>query len=222
MFVYKIDACLRNNTYKSSIFAEQNYLHMKKIFLGLAFSAGIMNLATAQNTVWNLDKSHSGVGFTIDHMVVSETQGLFKEFTTDVKSDKPDFTDAKVTLTIPVSSINTGDEKRDGHLKSADFFDVEKNSNIVFVSTSFKKIKGKLYELKGNLTMNGITKPVTLKANYNGTVKSPWGDTRAGIKVYGELDRYLWNLTYNSKLEAGGMILGQKVRIACYLELIKG
>jgi polyisoprenoid-binding protein YceI len=154
-------------------------------------------------------------------MVVSETQGQFKDFSVDVKSDRADFTDAQVTLTISVASINTGDEKRDGHLRSEDFFNVEKNSNITFVSTSFKKIKGKLYELKGNLTMNGITRPVILKANYNGMVKSPWGDTRAGIKVYGELDRYLWDLKYNSKLEAGGTILGQKVRIACYLELIK-
>jgi polyisoprenoid-binding protein YceI len=193
---------------------------MKKIILNLAIIASAF-AATAQSTVWKVDRSHSGVGFTIDHMVVSETQGSFKTFSADVKSDKPDFSDASVVITIQVASINTDDEKRDEHLRGSDFFDAAKNPTIVFRSKSFKKVKGNIYKLTGDLTMNGITKTVTLDARFNGIVKSPWGDTRSGVKVYGEIDRYAFGLKYNSALEAGGLTLGQKVRLACSIELIK-
>jgi polyisoprenoid-binding protein YceI len=193
---------------------------MKKIFSVLALST-LCLLAQAQTQVWKLDKSHSSINFMVDHMVISETKGQFKNFTVDVKSDKADFTDAKVNLNIDVNSINTEDEKRDGHLKSADFFNVEKNPNITFVAKSFKKVNGKIYKLTGDFTMNGITKTITLDAKFNGMIKSPYGDTRAGVMVYGEIDRYAFGLKYNSMMEAGGMAIGQKIRIACSLELIK-
>jgi polyisoprenoid-binding protein YceI len=194
---------------------------MKKIFSVLASSV-VCLLAQAQTQVWKLDKSHSSINFMVDHMVISETKGQFKNFTVDVKSDKADFTDAKVKLNIDVNSINTEDEKRDGHLKSADFFNAEKNPNITFVAKSFKKVNGKIYKLIGDFTMNGITKTITLDAKFNGMIKSPYGDTRAGVMVYGEIDRYAFGLKYNSMMEAGGMAIGQKIRIACSLELIKG
>lgn len=194
---------------------------MKKVF-SIALLAATSLFAQAQTTTWKIDKSHSAIGFTIDHMVVSETHGSFKDFSADIKSDKADFSDVQLKLTIPLSTINTDDAKRDEHLKSPDFFDVAKNPNMVFVTKSFKKVKGNIYKLTGDLTLNGITKTITLDARFNGIIKSPYGDTRSGVKVYGEIDRYAFGLKYNSLLEAGGMTIGQKVRIACSLELIKG
>jgi polyisoprenoid-binding protein YceI len=194
---------------------------MKKVIFAALLSATTFSIQ-AQSTVWKMDKSHSAIGFGIDHLVVSETQGKFNQFTADVKSDKADFTDVKITLTIPLTSVDTDDEKRDEHLRGEDFFNVSKNPNMVFVSKSFKKVKGNLYKLTGDLTLNGVTKTVTFDARFNGIVKSPWGDIRSGVKVYGEIDRYAFGLKYNSALEAGGLTLGQKVRIACSLELIKG
>jgi polyisoprenoid-binding protein YceI len=194
---------------------------MKKVIT--IFSLAIASIvAQAQTQVWKLDKSHSSINFVVDHMVISETKGQFKNFTIDVKADKADFTDAKATMNIDVNSINTEDEARDGHLKGADFFNTAKNPNITFVIKSFKQVKGKIYKLTGDFTMNGITKTITLDAKFNGIIKSPFGDTRSGLMVYGEIDRYAFGLKYNSAMEAGGLAIGQKIRIACSLELIKG
>lgn len=177
--------------------------------------------ANAQSTAWNLDRSHSSINFEVDHMVVSETAGKFKDFTMNVKSDKADFTDAVFDITLKTESITTDDEKRDGHLKSADFFDANQFPYITFKGRKFKQIKGNQYSLTGDLTMHGVTKTMTLNAKFNGTVKDPYGNTRAGIKVTGEIDRYDFGLKYNSALEAGGLTIGQKVRINCNIELIK-
>ncbi len=194
---------------------------MKKIALLLSLLV-TTQFVNAQTQLWKLDKSHSDVSFGIDHMVISETKGKFDSYTMDVKADKADFSDATVTLNIDVNSINTNDAGRDGHLKGEDFFNTAKNPEMKFVSTGLKKVKGNIYKLTGNLTMNGVTKPVTLNAKFNGIVKSPFGDTRAGLIVSGEIDRYVFGLKYNSKLENGGLAIGQKVRINCSVELIKG
>jgi polyisoprenoid-binding protein YceI len=192
---------------------------MKKIIYTLAL-ATIASSAFAQT--WKLDKSHSSVNFAVDHMVISETKGQFKNFTTDITASKPDMSDAKGTITINVNSVNTEDDGRDGHLKGEDFFDAAKYPNITFAVKSLKKVKGNIYKVTGDFTMHGVTKTLTLDAKINGPVKSPFGDTRAGILVYGEIDRYTFGLKYNSVMEAGGAAIGQKVRIAVSLELIKG
>jgi polyisoprenoid-binding protein YceI len=193
---------------------------MKKLLV--LFAAAAVNTgAIAQSTKWNLDKSHSTVGFSVDHMVISETKGDFKQFTVEATADKTDFSDLKVSIDIPISSINTDDEGRDGHLKGADFFDAEKYPTIKFTSTSFKKIKGNMYQLKGNITMHGVTKPITMAVRYGGTIKDPYGKTRAGFVISGELDRYDFGLKYNATLEAGGMAIGQKIRVLCSIELVK-
>jgi polyisoprenoid-binding protein YceI len=195
---------------------------MKKIIVSLATIVAMSIASQAQTQVWKLDKSHSSVNFAVDHMVISETKGQFKTIAAQVKADKPDFSDATVNLTLDINSINTEDDGRDGHLKGADFFDAAKYPSITFVSKSFKKVKGNIYKLTGDLTMHGVTKTVTLDAKFNGIIKSPFGDIRSGVMVYGEVDRYAYGLKYNSILEAGGKAIGQKVRIACSLELIKG
>lgn len=188
------------------------------VILGLILAT---NVGRAQTTVWKVDKSHSSVGFSIDHMVVSEVVGEFGDFSVNIKSDKPDFTDAAFDATIQVKSINTKEPKRDDHLRGEDFFDEAKYPVIKFVGKKFEQVSGKQYKVTGDLTMHGVTKTVTLEAKFNGTIKDSWGNTRAGIKVSGEVDRYDFGLKYNAMLEAGGLTIGQTVHLNINLELIK-
>lgn len=185
----------------------------------IAFSVG----AKAQVN-WNIDASHSKLGFAVTHMMVSETEGKFKVYkgTVSSKSDL-DFTDAKIEFTVDASSINTDDEKRDGHLKSPDFFDVAKYPEITFVSKSMKpgKIKG-TYTLVGDLTMHGVTKPVTLTAiGASKVVKDPYGMERYAFKVTGKLNRKDYGLTWNAALEAGGVAVSDEVRLDIIVEMTK-
>ncbi|MCC6181268.1 MAG: YceI family protein [Bacteroidia bacterium] len=173
---------------------------------------------------WNIDASHSKLGFAVTHMMVSETEGKFKVYkgTVSSKSDL-DFTDAKIGFTVDAASINTDDEKRDGHLKSPDFFDVAKYPEITFVSKSMKpgKIKG-TYTLVGDLTMHGITKPVTLTAiGASKVVKDPYGMERYAFKVTGKLNRKDYGLTWNAALEAGGVAVSDEVRLDIIVEMTK-
>jgi polyisoprenoid-binding protein YceI len=191
---------------------------MKKLSLLLALVA---SSAMAAKQEWALDTSHSSINFGVDHMVISETTGKFDQYSVEAKADKPDFTDAEFKVVIQTKSINTADAKRDEHLKNKDFFDVENKPTITFIGNKFEKTKSGAYKVHGDLTMNGVTKKVILDGKFNGIVKDPWGGTRAGLKITGELDRYEYGLKYNSVLEAGGLAIGQKVRIAANVELIK-
>lgn len=175
-------------------------------------------------TNWKVDGSHSKLGFAVTHLMVSETEGKFKvyEGTVTSKSDL-DFTDAKIEFSVDVNSINTDDEKRDGHLKSADFFDVEKFPKMTFKATSMKagKIKG-TYDLEGDLTMHGVTKKVKLTAiGASKTVKDPWGNTKYAFKITGKLNRVDYGLKWNAALEAGGVVVSEDVKIDCTIELNK-
>lgn len=161
------------------------------------------------------------MNFAVDHLMISETTGKFEKYDVDVKSDKPDFSDAKFNVSIQTASINTNDAKRDEHLKNADFFNVEKNPTITFVGKKFEKLKDGKYKVHGDLTINGVTKPVALDGKFNGIVKDPWGGTRAGLKVWGAVDRYDYGLKYNSILEGGGFAIGKEVRINANIELVK-
>ncbi len=177
--------------------------------------------ANAQTQEWKLDPSHSSINFTIDHLVISEITGKFDTFTMDVKTEKVDFSDATWTVQIEAGSINTDNAKRDEHLKGSDFFNVTKNPTIKFVSTKFEKQKSGQFKLYGDLTMNGVTKPIVLDAKLNGVIKDPWGGTRAGLKISGKLDRYEYGLKYNSALDNGGLAIGQEVRLIGNVELTK-
>lgn len=183
--------------------------------LVLAFS---MN---AQVNNWSIDKAHSSISFSVSHMVISEVDGRFDKFEGTVTNSKDDFTNAKIQLSIDIASINTGDEKRDKHLKNPDFFDAEKFPKMTFVSSSMKKTTANNYKLIGNLTMHGVTKKVTLDAKYGGTIKDPWGNTKAGFKITGTLNRTDFGLKYNSVMEAGGVMIGEEIEITCKIEIIK-
>ena len=195
------------------------YTKMKKISTLILAVFSIISL-NAQTTTWNFDKAHSSIGFAVSHMVISETEGKFNAYEGTVSSENDDFTGAKINFTIDVNSIDTENEKRDGHLKSADFFDTEKHPSITFVSKSLTKVKGNKYSMTGDLMMMGVTKEITLDVKYNGTIKDPWGNTKAGFKITGTIERALWNLKYNSVMDNGGLMIGEDIDLTCNVELI--
>ncbi|MVM41982.1 polyisoprenoid-binding protein [Spirosoma sp. HMF3257] len=155
--------------------------------------ATLLSLSTAYAQTWGVDKAHSGVAFTVTHNLLSEVDGKFKTFDAKITSAKPDLSDAVFELTADVNSISTENERRDGHLKSPDFFDAAKYPTVTFKSTSFKKVEGKKYKLMGDLTMHGVTKPVALDVTMNGPVamKGMGGkeQEKTGFKASGTLKR---------------------------------
>ncbi len=172
-------------------------------------------------TNWETDPAHSNINFTIAHMVIADVTGKFNDFSCTIQSPGEDFTNAQVEVNIKSNSIFTNNEKRDTHLRSADFFDVEKYPLISFKSTSFEKTGENTYKISGMLTMHGISKPVVLDARYKGLIKDPWGNTKAGFKASTSLDRYDYDLKWNTTLEAGGLLVGKVVSIEINLELLK-
>lgn len=192
---------------------------MKKINLLTIALFLISSIAFAQSA-WNVDKSHSKVGFTVSHMVIVDVDGFFKEYSVDVKASD-DFTDAKVSFEAEVNSIFTNNDKRDAHLKSADFFDAENHPKITFVGKSMKKVDEKNYILTGDFTMRGVTKEIELDVKYKGLINDPWGNTRAGFGISGEVNRFDYGLQWNKVLETGGLVVSEEVELDIDLELIK-
>lgn len=183
----------------------------------LALSFTFVNAQTA----WKIDRSHSNVGFSVTHLIISEVTGQFKSFDGNIEFSKDDLSDAKINFSIDVASITTDNEGRDKHLKSDDFFNAEKFPKISFVGKSIKKVDGKKYKLVGDFTMRDVTKSITLDVVYNGTVKDPWGNTKAGFKISGEVNRFDYNLKWNNLMEAGGAVVSKEVAISVNLELSK-
>lgn len=177
--------------------------------------------AKAESNKWAFDAAHSSVSFNVNHMVISEVSGQFKKFDGEVLSNKKDFSDAKINFSIDVNSIDTDNEKRDNHLKSPDFFNAKKYAKMTFVSKSFKKINNKNYKLTGDFTLHGVTKTITLDVFLGGVITDPYKNTRAGFKISGKLNRKDFGLKWNMAMEAGGLVVGNEVRITCRVELVK-
>lgn len=191
---------------------------MKKTLIALVMVAAAFTV-NAQTT-WKSENSHTNVRFSVPHLVISETEGTFKKFEGTVVSNNADFTDAKIDFSIDVASINTDNEMRDNHLKSDDFFNAEKFPKITFKGASLKKVSGNKYVLEGDLTIRDVTKRVKLDVVYNGTVKDPYGNTKAGFKITGQLNRFDYNLKWNTVTEAGAVV-GKDVTLVVNLELVK-
>ena len=170
-------------------------------------------------TQWSLDKAHSKIQFNVAHLVISEVTGDFQTFEGKVQTMKDDFNGGEIEFSADISSIDTDNEQRDNHLKGEDFFDAQKYPKLAFKGKLAKN--GSKYQLKGDLTMKGVTKPVTFDVKYNGTVKDPWGNIKAGFKITGEVNRTDYGLTWNALTEAGGMVVGEEVDIICNIELQK-
>jgi polyisoprenoid-binding protein YceI len=165
---------------------------------------------------WALDAAHSSVGFTVRHMMVSKVRGRFTDYTADIVTAE-DPLRSTVNATIQMASIDTGDEGRDGHLRTNDFFDIEEFPTMTFTSTGITG-SGPDYELTGDLTIKGVTKPVTFDLEFGGVGKDPWGNTRAGFTLTGTINRKDFGMAYNAVLETGGIMVGEKVSIELDIE----
>lgn len=172
-------------------------------------------------TTWILDPTHSEVSFKVKHLVISTVTGYFRSLDGTVTTDsEDDFSNAQVKFGIDTASIDTNQEQRDEHLRSADFFDAEKNPKITFTSTSFEK-KDDDYLLKGDLTMAGTTKPVSLDVEYGGIATDGYGNVKVGFEVSGKISRKEFGLTWSSVTEAGAVVVGDDIRLAASLQFIK-
>jgi polyisoprenoid-binding protein YceI len=169
---------------------------------------------------WTLDPAHSEVSFKVKHMMITNVTGLLTDYKVEAETASDDFTKTNVTFTARLNSISTGNEQRDTHLRSADFFDVDKYSDMTFKSTSFEK-NGSDFKLRGDLTIKDVTKPITLDVEFGGINKDPWGNTKAGFSVTGKLNRKDFGLNWNAALETGGVLVSDEVRIAAEIQLVK-
>lgn len=194
----------------------KNQKHMKKMNLMAAFLL-VAGFATAQTT-WKIDKSHSKVGFSVVHMVVSEVEGKFNDFDASVISKSDDFNGSEVEFSAKLASVDTDNERRDGHLKSADFFEAEKFTDIKFKGKLEKQ--GGKYVLKGQFTMKDVTKDVTFDVTYGGTINTGRG-FKAGFKLSGVVNRQDYGVKWANKLQDGGAVVSDDVTIICKIELDK-
>ncbi len=169
---------------------------------------------------WSIDKAHSSVKFSVRHMVVSEVDGSFRLFDGKLEQSKADMSDGKVDFSVDVNSVNTDNEKRDKHLKSDDFFNVEKYPSMKFVSTSFTPAGDKKYKLAGNLTIRDVTKPVVFDVTYGGEMTDK-GVTKSGFKAQATINRFDYNLKWDKATEAGGLVVSKEVDITVNVELKK-
>ncbi|UCE72306.1 MAG: polyisoprenoid-binding protein [Nitrospiraceae bacterium] len=184
---------------------------MRKLILVLIASL-LMYAVPSGAAVYELDPAHTAVGFSIEHMVISNVKGVFGSYEGSFELDETNkMTSAKAV--IDVKSIDTKIEKRDNHLRSPDFFDVAKYPSMTFKATSVKHKSGQAFTLTGDLTIRGITKSVVLEGEIRGPIKDPWGMTRAGIIVEGMIKRRDFGLTWNKLLETGGLVVGETVTI---------
>lgn len=173
-------------------------------------------------TKWTLDPSHSEVGFKVRHLMITNVKGIFKSYEVNAETDGDDFTKAKISFSADVDSIDTNSEQRDGHLKSPDFFDAANHPKITFAATKYENVDNDgSYELYGDLTIRGISKPVKLDVEFGGVVKDLWGGTRAGFTINGKVDRKEWGLTWNAATEAGGVLVSDTIQISCEIQLVK-
>lgn len=173
------------------------------------------------NIQWKLDEAHSEVTFKVRHLMISNVKGEFKDFSADVQTNGEDFSTAQVSFNIQTGSVDTRNSDRDNHLRSADFFDSENHKSMHFQSTSVEKKDDDSFILNGDLTIRDITKPIQLNVDFGGIVTDPWGNQKAGFTVDGKINRKEWGLNWNTNLEAGGVLVGETVNIACELELYK-
>jgi polyisoprenoid-binding protein YceI len=174
-------------------------------------------------TTWNLDPAHSVAEFKVRHMMISNVKGSFSGLSGTQLLDETDYTHSKVEVSIPVATVNTGDPQRDGHLKSGDFFDAEKYPAITFKSTNIEYKGGADYAVTGDLTIHGVTRPVTLAVEeFSEPSKDPWGNHRIGLSASTKINRKDFGLTWNSALEAGGVLVGEEVAISLEVQFIKG
>lgn len=173
-------------------------------------------------TKWGIDPMHSQIGFKVKHLMFTNVRGHFNEYEASIYTTGYDFLTAEIDFWLNPASISTNDVKRDEHLKSADFFDVENFREISFRGNTYEKVdQGGDYYLYGDLTIKGITKQVKLFVEFNGIVKDPWGNEKAVFNIEGKINRKEWGLNWNAALESGGILVGEDVLIDIEIQLAK-
>ncbi len=170
---------------------------------------------------WNVDVAHSGVNFSVRHMVISKVRGRFAKFSGRLELDEKDLTRSTVEIRIDASSIETGVTDRDNHLRSPDFFDAERFPEVTFTSKRVERIEGDRYRVLGDLTIRGTTREVPLEVEAGGTGKDPWGNERVGFSARTQVDRRDFGLVWNKAIETGGVVVGDRVDIEIDLEAVR-
>ncbi|WP_102029270.1 YceI family protein [Salirhabdus sp. Marseille-P4669] len=170
---------------------------------------------------WKLDDNHKSLEFVVKHMMISKVKGTFKDFSADIDGDPTDLTTADITFEVDLASVDTGNDDRDNHLRSADFFDVEHYPKMTFKSTAIVKSGANEYDVTGDLTIKGTTKQETFKTTYEGTMKDPYGNEVVAFSVEGKVNRKDYGLTWNVALEAGGVLVGEDIKFTIDTEAVR-
>jgi polyisoprenoid-binding protein YceI len=172
------------------------------------------------NGTWNVDPAHSSVEFRVKHLGIATVKGVFREYEGHIEIGD-DISTTRAYGKINPASIDTGESQRDDHLRSPDFFDTENYSEITFESTSIEVVDEDEFHVTGDLTMHGVTHPITLHAEVTGTEEDPWGNTRVGLEAQGEISRADWGMKFNKALGSGNMLVSDKVRISIDVSAVK-
>ncbi|MEP0775751.1 MAG: YceI family protein [Acidobacteriota bacterium] len=189
-----------------------------KVFAVFVAIAAASPALAQQTQAWEIDVAHSEVSFRIRHLV-SQVRGSFREFSGRVETNQANPAASRVSFTIQASSIDTGNADRDKHLRSADFFDVEKFPTITFVSSKIQPKGNNRFDVTGTLTMHGVAREITLPVEFTGTVKDPWGNTKAGFETATTLNRKDYGIVWNRALDSGGFVLGDDVQVSISLQV---
>ncbi len=175
----------------------------------------------AAATKWAVDPTHSEVHFKVKHLVISTVTGSFKSFNGEVTLENNNLESAKINFSIDPKSIDTNQAQRDEHLRSGDFFDASSHPTIDFKSSSLKQVSGDQYKLTGDLTIKGVTKQVTVDVEHGGSAKDGYGNTKMGFEVTGVVNRKEFGLTYNAVTEAGGLTIGEDIKLSANIQLVQ-
>jgi polyisoprenoid-binding protein YceI len=182
-----------------------------------------MTATTPTTTTWSIDPAHSAAEFKVKHMMISNVKGKFTGLSGVLGLNEADLTKSSIEASIPISTITTSDDQRDGHLKSADFFDVEKFPTMTFKSSKVTPASGGEFTVTGDLTLHGVSKAVTFAVEgLSQPAKDPWGNLRVGLSATTKINRKDFGLTWNSALETGGVLVGEDISITLDVEFIKG
>jgi len=170
---------------------------------------------------WAIDPTHSEIHFKVKHLMISSVTGQFNNFNATVETDGDDFTTARVHFSADINSISTGNEQRDAHLRSGDFFDAENHPQILFESKSIEKRDEENYKMNGTLTMRGSSHPVSIDLEFGGSTIDPWGNARVGFSLSGKINRKDYGVSFSMVSETGGILLGEEVKLLGNAEFIK-
>lgn len=172
-------------------------------------------------TVWNIDPTHSEIGFKVKHMMFTNVSGKFNDFTSTIVNDQSAFENSDISFTAKVSSVDTNNTDRDNHLRSADFFEVDKYEELGFKSSSIQKKSDHEYVITGMLTIKDITKEISLNAQYSGLLTDPWGNTKIALSLEGNINRKEFGLKWNTALETGGVLVGEDIKLLAEVQFTK-